>query len=74
MPLASSTDAATLAWMEQQLLHLLLASAEPLCIVSLGSDGSILEHDARCALVCNGFAEVIYCTIQSPTQALYRWN
>jgi hypothetical protein len=46
MPLASSTDAATLAHMEQQLLQIVLASDKPLCVVSLGSDGSILEHDA----------------------------
>ena len=33
--------------MEQQLLKVLLASENPLCIISLGSDGSILERDAR---------------------------
>jgi hypothetical protein len=67
MPLASSTDVATLAQMEQQLLHILLASDEPLCIISLGSDGSILEHDARRALVRNGFAKMVYHTIPNPS-------
>ena len=42
--LTSSTDATTLAEMEQQLLEVLLTSDKPLCIVSLGSDGSILEQ------------------------------
>jgi len=46
IPLRSSTDAATLASLEQQLLHTLLACEKPLCIISLGSDGSIVERDA----------------------------
>jgi len=46
VPLASSTNVAMLADFEQQLLHILLGSDRPLCIVSLGSDGSVLEHDA----------------------------
>ena len=66
MPLASSTDAATLADMEQHLLNILIASEKPLCIVSLGSDGSILERDARRALVRNGFAEHITHSIPHP--------
>jgi hypothetical protein len=57
MPLASSTDAASLAAMEQRLLEILILSDKPLCIVLLGSDGSILERDAHRALVQNGFAE-----------------
>ena len=59
MPLVSSTDATTLAIMEQQLLEILLASEKPLCVISLGSDGSILEHDTHRALVRSGFAEHI---------------
>ena len=66
MPLASSTDAATLAVMEQQLLEILLASEKPLCVISLGSDGSILERDARRALVRSGFAEHITHPIPCP--------
>ena len=63
MPLASSTDAATLAEMEKRLLEVLLTSDKPLCIISLGSDGSILEREARRALVRSGFAELITHTI-----------
>ena len=66
MPLASSTDAATLAAMEQRLLQVLLLSENPLCIVSLGSNGSILEREARRALVRNGFAEHIAYSIPHP--------
>jgi hypothetical protein len=66
MPLASSTDAATLAAMEQKLLTLLILSDKPLCIVSLGSDGSILERDARRTLVRSGFAEQITHSIPHP--------
>jgi hypothetical protein len=69
MPLASSTDAATLANLEQQLLAILLGSDPPLCIVSLGSDGSILERDARRALVRNGFAESLSYEIPHPDSA-----
>ncbi|KAH9018586.1 hypothetical protein EDB85DRAFT_1897086 [Lactarius pseudohatsudake] len=54
MPLASSTDAATLADMECHLLDILLASEKSLCIISLGSDGSIIEREARRILVRNG--------------------
>jgi hypothetical protein len=70
MPLASSTDAATLAQMEQQLLHIMLASENPLCIVSLGSDGSILERDAQHALIHNRFAKMIHYQIPNPSSAL----
>jgi hypothetical protein len=70
MPLLSSTDTATLAQMEQHLLYTMLASDKPLCIVSLGSDGSILERDARRALVRNGFAEMIHHIIPNPSSAL----
>lgn len=66
MPLASSTDAATLANFEQRLLNILLGSDKPLCIVSLGSDGSILERDAHRALIRNGFAESISYSIPHP--------
>jgi hypothetical protein len=52
--------------MEQQLLEILIASKKPLCIVSLGSDGSILECDAHRALVRNGFAELITHSIPHP--------
>jgi hypothetical protein len=66
VPLASSTNAATLANYEQQLLQILLGSDKSLCIVSLGSDGSILERDARRALARRGFAESISYTIPHP--------
>ncbi|KAH9015478.1 hypothetical protein EDB84DRAFT_1679909 [Lactarius hengduanensis] len=59
MPLASSTDAATIAAMEQRLLDILIASEKSLCIISLGSDGSIVERDARRALVRSGFAKYV---------------
>jgi hypothetical protein len=66
MPLASSTDATTLAAMEQQLLKILILSDKPLCIVSIGSDGSILEREARRALVRSGFAEQMTHSIPHP--------
>lgn len=69
VPLASSTNAATLAVFEQQLLSILLGSDKPLCIVSLGSDGSSLERDARRALVRCGFAMSISYTIPHPDTA-----
>ena len=69
VPLASSTDAAMLANFEQQLLDILLGSDSTLCIVSLGSDGSVLERDARQALVREGFAESISYVIPHPDAA-----
>jgi hypothetical protein len=66
VPLASSTDSTTLAAMEQQLLEILLLAEKPLCIVSLGSDGSILEREARRALVRSGFADKITHSIPHP--------
>ena len=69
VPLASSTNAETLAKLEQQLLDILLGSDNSLCIVSLGSDGSIVEHDARKALVRCGFAESLMYTIPHPDTA-----
>jgi hypothetical protein len=72
MPLASSTDAATLANFEERLLHILLGSdnsTNSLCIVSVGSDGSILECDARHALVRRGFAKSHSYSIPHPDAA-----
>ncbi|KAH8977094.1 hypothetical protein EDB92DRAFT_2002633 [Lactarius akahatsu] len=66
MPLASSTDATTLADMECRLLDILLASEKSLCIISLGSDGSVIEREARRILVRSGFAESITHTIPHP--------
>jgi len=51
VPLASSTNAETLAIFKQQLLCILLGSDQSLCVVSLGSDGSSLECNAHRALV-----------------------
>jgi len=67
--LASSTNAETLAIFEQQLLRILLGSDQSLCVVSLGSDGSSLEHNARRALVRCGFAESLTYTIPHPDTA-----
>jgi len=69
VPLASSTNAETLAIFEQQLLHILLGSDQSLCLVSLGSDGSSLERNARRALVRCGFAESLSYTIPHPDTA-----
>ena len=66
MPLASSTDAATLTSMEQQLIEVLIGSENPLCIISLGLDGRILECEACWALVWGGFAEYITYSIPHP--------
>jgi len=69
VPLASSTNAEMLANFEQQLLHILLGTDKSLCIVSLGSDGSILERKSRQALVQCGFAESISYSIPHPDAA-----
>ena len=69
VPLASSTNAETLANFEKELLHILLGSDKSLCIVSLGSDGSILERDSRRALVRCGFAEPFSYSIPHPDMA-----
>lgn len=66
MPLASSTNSASLAAMEQRLLEILILSEKPLCIVSLGSDGSILEREARRSLVRSGFADRVTHSIPHP--------
>ncbi|KAH9016984.1 hypothetical protein EDB85DRAFT_1897861 [Lactarius pseudohatsudake] len=66
MPLASSTNAIALADMEQHLLDILLASEKSLRIISLGSDGSVVEREARRILVQNGFAKSIAHTIPHP--------
>lgn len=66
IPHASSMDATSLAAMEQWLLKVLIASKNPLCIVSLGSDSSIVEHDASWALVWNDFAEQMTYLIPHP--------
>jgi hypothetical protein len=57
MPLASSTDSCYTCCHGTRAPELLILSDKPLCIVSLGSDGSILERDARRALVRSGFAD-----------------
>jgi len=69
VPLASSTSAAMLSNLEQALLHILLGSETSLCIVSLGSDGSILERKARRALIQTGFAESLSHAIPHPDTA-----
>lgn len=66
VPLVSSTNAEMLANFERQLLHILLGSDKSLCIVSLGSDGSSLERNARRALVRCGFAESLSYSIPHP--------
>lgn len=69
VPLVSSTSAEVLANFERQLLHILLGSDKSLCIVSLGSDGSILEYDAHRALVRCGFAKSLSYSIPHPDAA-----
>ena len=69
VPLASSTNVAMLADFEKRLLNILLESDKSVCIVSLGSDGSVLERDARRALVRSGFAEPLSYTIPHPDTA-----
>jgi hypothetical protein len=66
MPLVSSTDSASLTAMEQWLLKILLLCEKPLCIVSLGSDGSVVEREAHQALVQSGFADQISHSIPHP--------
>lgn len=66
VPLTASTNSATLANLEQQLLHVLMGSNTSVRIVSLGSDGSVLERDARRALIRSGFAKNLSYTIPHP--------
>lgn len=47
LPITSKTDSAMLAGMEKALLDVLLDNERPLTIVSLGSDGTASEREAR---------------------------
>jgi hypothetical protein len=49
--ISSRTSSSMLAQMDEQLLRLLMQREEPLCIVSLGSDGAVSERKAQQELV-----------------------
>ncbi|KAI0258486.1 hypothetical protein BC834DRAFT_797740, partial [Gloeopeniophorella convolvens] len=66
MPIASTTSAADVAAMDRRLLDILLTGDTKLRIVSLGSDGSAVERQARRILVQSGYAEAVHYTIPIP--------
>jgi hypothetical protein len=51
--ISSATDSSTLAQMDEDLLRILMKCEEPLCIVSIGSDGAISERKAHQDLFTN---------------------
>jgi len=58
MPISTKLKATNLADLEESLLELLLSPETNLNIVSLGSDGTTVEREARHELVRRGFATV----------------
>lgn len=56
-PITSNMNAAQLCELETSLLDELVGGPTPLRIVSLGSDGTVTERDARRLLVSSGWAE-----------------
>ncbi|KAI0258328.1 hypothetical protein BC834DRAFT_847449 [Gloeopeniophorella convolvens] len=59
LPIAPTTSAADLAEMDKKLLDILLGGETKLCIVSIGSDGSSVERQARRLLVQSGYAQAV---------------
>jgi hypothetical protein len=45
--ISSRTSSSMLAQMDEDLLHILMQREEPLCIISIGSDGTVSEHKAQ---------------------------
>ncbi|KAL4259870.1 hypothetical protein AB1N83_010672 [Pleurotus pulmonarius] len=67
LPISESNTAASLEQVEEKLLRLLLInSPTPINIISLGSDGTVIERNARRLLVDSGFAKVEYTKIPHP--------
>ncbi|KAF4580332.1 hypothetical protein EYR38_003228 [Pleurotus pulmonarius] len=67
LPISESNTAAYLATVEKTLLKILLIdSPTPINIISLGSDGTVVERKARRLLIESGFAAVEYISIQHP--------
>lgn len=66
MPISSKNSAIELAKMEEKLLRLLLLSGDIFNIISLGSDGTSVECEARCELVRSGFAKPVKYQIPHP--------
>lgn len=65
--ISESNTAPELAATEQKLLRLLLiTSPTPINIISLGSDGTVVERKARRLLIESGFAAVEYAYIKHP--------
>jgi hypothetical protein len=68
--ISSRTNSSMLAQMDEQLLCMLMQREEPLCIVSLGSDGAVSERKARqelmAKLVQSGEGEIIERHIEHP--------
>ncbi|KAJ8694295.1 Methionine--tRNA ligase, mitochondrial [Pleurotus ostreatus] len=73
MAISESNTANYLAEIEKRLLKLLLIdTSPPVNIISLGSDGTIVERKARRILVQSGFAAVEYAHISHPNPAEQR--
>ncbi|KAF9492752.1 hypothetical protein BDN71DRAFT_1396302 [Pleurotus eryngii] len=67
LPISESNTAASLEQVEEKLLRLLLINSPmPINIISLGSDGTAIERNARRLLVESGFAKVEYTKIPHP--------
>ncbi|KAF4599335.1 hypothetical protein EYR40_006427 [Pleurotus pulmonarius] len=70
LPISESNTAPSLAKIEEKLLKILIVDAPtPLNIISLGSDGTVVERKARRLLIRSGFAAVEYVDIPHPNTA-----
>lgn len=70
LPISESNTAPSLAKIEEKLLKILIVDAPtPLNIISLGSDGTVVERKARRLLIQSGFAAVEYVDIPHPNTA-----
>ncbi|CAA7265602.1 unnamed protein product [Cyclocybe aegerita] len=65
-PIALKTNAKELATMEEKLLKLVISPELKLNIISLGSDGTSVEREARRKLVRSGFATTMNYQIPHP--------
>ncbi|TFY58102.1 hypothetical protein EVG20_g8283 [Dentipellis fragilis] len=65
-PIGTSMSAIQLAELELEVLDLLLQASPWFCIISLASDGTVVEREARRELVCMGRASVITHRIPHP--------
>jgi len=66
-PIGSKNNAKELAKMEQHLLELLIPSDVNLNVISLGSDGTTVEQEARRELLRSGFAKPVHYRLPHPS-------